>query len=496
MFVVTHRRRRSCLLAATVAGLLAGCAVGPDFQSPKPPDVARMTPQPLPAQTVSAPGAFGAPQRFVPAMDIPAEWWTLFGSPQLSARVQEALKNNPNIAAAQAALTQAKELADAQRGFYFPNVSANFDASRNKTATGTLSPASASGNPYYSVITPQVFVSFTPDVFGLNQRTVESLDAQAENQGFQNEATFLTLTSNVVTAAIQEANLRGQIDATQQVVKVESDLMAILRRQGALGQVAGADIATQEAALAQAQALLPPLAKQLAQEKDLEAALLGRFPSDAPSDQFTLAQLTLPRDVPVSLPSQVVAQRPDVRAAEATLHAATAQVGVAIANRLPQISLTANLGDSAPSFATLFGSGTAFGSLAASLTQPLFDGFTLMHRQRAAEAALAQAMAQYKATVITAFQNVADALQALDQDARALQAAVAAEAAAARSLTIARTQFDLGAVAYLSLLNAQQTYQQAVVNLVQAQANRLSDTAALFQAAGGAWWQKDVVAQQ
>jgi len=204
----------------------------------------------------------------------------------------------------------------------------------------------------------------------------------------------------------------------------------------------------------------------------------------------------LPRQLPVSLPSAVVEQRPDIRAAEATLHAATAQVGVAIANRLPQISLTANVGNSAPSFANLFTSGTAFGSLAASITQPLFDGFTLMHRQRAAEAGLEQAMAQYKATVISAFQNVSDALQALDQDALALQAAVASEAAAARSLAIARNQFDLGAVAYLSLLNAQQTYQQAVLNLAQAQANRLADTAALFQAVGGAWWKKDVVATQ
>jgi NodT family efflux transporter outer membrane factor (OMF) lipoprotein len=429
-------------------------------------------------------------------MDIPAQWWALFGSPPLNARVEEALKANPNLAAAQAALKQARELADAQRGFYFPDVSANFTASRNKTPTSTLSPASASGNPYYSVITPQVFVSFVPDVFGLNRRTVESLDAQAENQRFEIEATAITLTSNVVTAAIQEANLRAQIAATRQVVKIEQDLLAILQRQGALGQVAGADIATQEAALAQAQSQLPPLVKQLAQQKDLEAALLGRFPSDAPADQFTLDSLTLPRELPVSLPSSVVEQRPDIRAAEATLHSATALVGVAIANRLPQISLTANVGNSAPSFANLFTSGTAFGSLAASITQPLFDGFTLMHRQRAAEAGLEQALDQYKATVITAFQNVADALQTLDQDALALQAAVAAEAAAARSLAIIRNQFDLGAVAYLSLLNAQQTYQQALLNLAQAQANRLADTAALFQAVGGAWWKQDAVAAQ
>jgi NodT family efflux transporter outer membrane factor (OMF) lipoprotein len=491
-----HRWLRGAVLATAVAGALGACAVGPDFERPKPPDVARMTPQTLPVETVSAKGAFGEPQRFVQDMDIPGEWWQLFGSPQLNARIEEALKANPNLGAAQAALKQAQALADAQRGFYYPDVSANFTASRNKTPTSTLSPASASGNPYYSVVSPQLFVSFVPDVFGLNKRTVESLEAQAENQRFQIEATYITLTSNVVTAAIQEASLRGQINATEQVIRIESDLLGILRRQAALGQAAGADVATQEAALAQAQAQLPPLAKQLAQQKDQEAALLGRFPSDAPTDQFTMANLTLPRDLPVSLPSEIVEQRPDIRAAEATLHSATAQVGVAIANRLPQISLTANVGNSAPSFANLFTSGTAFGSLAASITQPLFDGFTLMYRQRAAEAGLEQALDQYKATVITAFQNVADALQSLDQDARALQAAVAAEAAAARSLAIVRNQFDLGAVAYLSLLNAQQTYQQAVVNLVQAQASRLADTAALFQAVGGAWWKKDVVAVQ
>ena len=476
--------------------LLAACVVGPDYMPPAAPEVSGYTPEPLPTQTASAHDRVGAAQRFVSEMDIPGQWWTLFHSEGLSRLVERALKTNPTLDAAQAALRQAWETVYAQQGSFWPQVSAGLSASRNLTAVGTVSPASASGNPYYSLITPQLNVSFVPDVFGANVRSVESLEALAESQRYQLEATYLTLTSNVVTAAVQEASLRGQIAATEETITIEANLLGILQRQLALGQVAGSDVAAQAAALAQAQQALPPLQNQLAQQRNLLANLTGQLPSQPPAETFDMAAFTLPIDLPVSLPVNVVAQRPDVQAAEANLHASSAQVGVAVAARLPQITLTAQIGNQASALSNLFTPGTNFWTFAGGLTQPIFQGGTLLHKQRAAEAAFDQAKAQYRSTVLTAMQNIADALRALQSDANALQAAVASERAAARSLAIVRRQLALGQVAYLALLNAEQTYQQARLTLVQAEANRLTDTAALFQALGGGWWNRADVSIQ
>ena len=480
---------RAGVLAATTA-LLAGCAVGPDFHRPPAPNVQGYTKEPLAPTTTSAADPFGAPQHFDIGKDIQGDWWHLLHSPQLDALVAEALEANPSLTAARAALRQALENVYAQRGQYFPTVTASLDASRNLTATGAVSPASATGNPYYGLITPQLSVSYIPDVFGANRRTVESLQAQADNQRYELDAAYLTLTSNVVSAAIQEASLRAQIAANQEIVKEESDLLNILRRQFALGQVAGGDVALQEAALAQAQQALPPLQKQEALQRDLLTELAGRFPSQEVSQHFDLSGLTLPTDLPVSLPADLIQQRPDVRAAEQLMHSASAQIGVAVAARIPQITLTASIGNSANTFSQMWTPGTNFWTIAGGVTQPIFDAGTLLHKQRAAQAAFDQAAAQYQSTVLTAFQNVADSLRALQSDANALQAAVASEHAAARSLAITRRQLELGQVAYLALLNAETTYQTALLSLVQARANRLSDTAALFQALGGGWWNR------
>jgi NodT family efflux transporter outer membrane factor (OMF) lipoprotein len=484
----------SSTLVLGAALLVAGCAVGPDFLRPKPPAVEGYTPEPLPTQTAAADVAGGAAQRFVKAMDIPGQWWTLFGSEALNTLVEAAIKANPNLDAAQAALRVARENVYAQLGAYFPSLSGNFSPSRQKNATAVISPTLTSGQPIFNLFTAQLAVSYVPDVFGLNRRTVESLEAQAEFQRFQLAATYLTLTSNVAAAAIQEASLRGQIAATEEIIKIESELLELLRRQQALGQIAMADVVAQQAALAQVQATLPPLKKQLALQRDTLTALVGRFPSDEVTERFELSTLELPQELPVSLPARLVDQRPDVRAAEATLHSASAQIGVAIANRLPNLTLSASAGTTAAQIDRLFTTGTGFWSIAASLTQPIFDGGTLLHRERAARAAYDQAAAQYRATVIAALQNVADALIALQYDADALKETLAAERAAGESLAIARRQLELGAISYLSLLNAQQTYLQAVVNLAQARGNRLADTAALFQALGGGWWQRQEIA--
>ena len=472
------------------AAWLAGCAVGPDFKTPEPPAVTGYTREQPQPRTVSAPAAHGAAQRFVAGMDIASEWWQVFHSEALNKLVRDALAANPNLTAAQAALRQAHEQTLAQKGFYYPTLDAAFNASRNLTPTEALAPGGPTSNPYYSLVTPQLNVSFVPDVWGANRRAVESLAAQEENQRYQLEATYLTLTSNVVAGAVQEASLRGQIEATQETIKAESSLLGILRRQVALGQAAGADVAAQEATLAQAQLLLPPLQKQLAQQRDALTALAGRYPSEEIEARFDLTALALPLDLPLSIPSKLVRQRPDIRQAEQNLHAASAQIGQAIAARIPQITLTADIGNTASSASKLFTPGTNFWNLAGGVTGPIFDGFTLLHKQRAVQAAFDQAAAQYRATVISAFQNVADSLRALQADAAALKAASTSEAAARRSLNIARRQLDLGQIAYLSLLNAENTYQQARLALVQAEANRLADTAALFQALGGGWWHR------
>ena len=477
------------LLAATAA-----CAVGPDFERPAAPATKGYGAKPMPGETAAAPVAGGEGQRFVEDLDIPGQWWELFHSEPLNALIAEALKANPDLQSAQAALRVAEESVRAQEGFYYPNVSANVSANRQKDATGSLASLQVTGLTYFNLFTAQVSVSYVPDVFGLNRRTVESLEAQREAQRFQLEATYLTLTSNLVNAAIGEASLRGQIAATRKIIDIETQQLDLMRKEQKLGQVAELDVAAQEATLAQTQATLPPLEKQLAQQRDLLTALLGRLPSEEPADTFELADLKLPRELPVTLPAKLVEHRPDVRAAEENLHAASAQVGVAIANRLPNITLSGNYGGSATQLSQLFAPGNIFWLVGGSVAQTVFDGGTLLHKERGAEAAFNQAKAQYRSAVVTAFQNVADALRALEHDADALVANLSAERAAARSLDMARGQMRLGAISYLSLLNAEQTYQQAVVNLVVAQANRYADTVALFQALGGGWWNRSDVA--
>jgi len=483
--------RRICflMLLFTAIMFLVGCAVGPDFQRPSAPAVEGYTPQPLPAQTVSVEVKGGEAQRFVRDMDIPGQWWSLFHSKPLNDLIERALKANPDLEAAQAALRGALENVYAQQGAFFPTVEANFTPTRQKTA-GILTSPLANNSFTYSLYTSQVTVAYAPDVFGDTRRQVESLKAQADSQRFQLEATYLTLTSNVVAAAVEEAALRGQIAATKRIIEIQSQSLELLKRQYELGQVATLDVAAQEAALAQTEAALPPLEKQLAQQRDLLARLAGRFPSEELEEKFELSKLQLPQELPVSLPSKLVEQRPDVRSAEEQLHSAGADLGVAMANRLPNITLSANLGSSALAIGQLFTPGTGFWALAGNITQPIFQGGTLLHRQRAAEAAYEQAAAQYRSTVLTAFQNVADTLHAVQFDADALKASVAAERAADKSLSIARRQLELGDISYLGLLNAEQIYQQAIINLVQALANRYSDTAALFQALGGGWWNR------
>jgi NodT family efflux transporter outer membrane factor (OMF) lipoprotein len=477
-----------------VAGLtLAGCAVGPNFHHPAALSTERYTLQPLPTPPASpqVPGApspsseDGTIQQFVVGQNSQPDWWKAFGSSELDSLVDKALRANPTVQAAEATLRQARENVAAQRGAYFPTVQGSFAANRNRNAVQVVAPTLTSGVSTFDLYTPQVTVSFVPDLFGANRRQVESLQAQADASRFEYDAAYITLAANVVSAAIQEAGLRAQIEATQQVIELEREALAVMRRELELGALAEADVLAQEAALAQIETTLPPLQKSLDQQHDMLAALTGLLPSEAPASNIRLEQLTLPATIPIGVPAQLVERRPDVRAAEAQLHAATAEVGVSIANMLPQITLSGAIGNVGTSTSSLFTSLTEFWTVGASLTQTLFAGGMLYHRERAARAGLDAAGAQYRAAVLTAFQNVADALRALAADADAVKAEDRAYSASLASLNIARQQFELGAVSYLVLLNAQQTYQQAIIGRAQAQMNRYADSAALFQALGG-----------
>jgi NodT family efflux transporter outer membrane factor (OMF) lipoprotein len=484
------RRRIACTtVLATLSAVISGCAVGPNFHPAPAPDVAGYVPGKLASPDPGPGGPRVAGQHFVTGAEVSARWWSAFRSLPLNDLVKQSVDRNPNLQAAEAAIRVAQYNAQAQRGLFYPQVTGNSTSSKQlfSNAGTVFGDLGSVPQTQYTLATNQLAVSFVPDIWGANSRAVENLDAVTEQQLFQLEAAYLALTSNVVTAAIQEASLRGQIEATQRIVAIERNLLDILKRQFSFGQAAQADVLAQDAALAQAEQLLPPLQKQLAQQRDLLTALAGQLSADEVAQKFDLAHFKLPANLPVSLPGRLVDQRPDVRAAEANMHAASAQVGVAIAARLPNIVLSANGGSTAYNLAQSFTPGTGFYVIAASATAPIFDGFTLYNRQKAAEAALDQAEAQYRATVITAFQNVADALRALQSDARAAKAARRAEDTAKASLDIVEKQLNAGQVNQLAVLNAQQTYLTAAVIRVQTEANRLADTAALFMALGGGW---------
>ncbi|MBR1218103.1 efflux transporter outer membrane subunit [Bradyrhizobium sp. U87765 SZCCT0131] len=478
---------RPAVLASFTAVLLSSCAVGPNFSSPPTPDVAGYTPEPL-ASPRAAPGAPRvAGQRFTNGADIPTRWWAAFRSKPLNDLIRLSIEHNPSLQASEAAIRVAQFNALAQRGLFFPQIGANYTPSDlQQSANGTVDPE-VTPQTRYTLHTAQLNVSFTPDIWGQNLRNVESLDAQAEQAQYQLEAAYLTLTANVVTAAIQEASLRGQIAATERIIKIARDILGILKSQFELGHIAAVDVLTQEAALAQVEQTLPPLQKQLAVQRDLLTALAGQFSADEVLQKFDLRRLTLPANLPVSLPSTMVRQRPDVRAAEAALHSSSALVGVAIAARLPNITLSANPGAAAFKFAELMTPGTLFYTVAASASHTVFDGMTLYHKQKAAEAALEQSEALYRQAVITAMQNVTDALRSLQTDAPAVQAAIKAEIAAKASLELIQKQLTLGLINQVIVLNAQQTYFNAAIARVQAEATRLSDVAALFMALGGNW---------
>lgn len=466
---------------------LAGCAVGPDFERPKAPDNAGYSSDKLPTQTASADATGGQAQRIVEGMDIPAQWWKLFGSPELNSLIIEALRANADVAAAQASLRQANELAGVSSAALYPSVTANASAGRQRTAPNL-------GSQTLTVDSASLSVSYVPDVFGGVRRQIESAQAAAEAQRYVLEATYLTLSANVVNSAVALASLREQVKGTEEIIRSQEAQLEVLNARRRLGAVSNSDVLAQQAVIAQTRATIAPLQKQMAQARNQLMALLGRLPTGDRGESFSLESITLPAELPLSLPSQLVQQRPDVRAAEAQMHQASAAVGVAQANRFPQFGLSASWGTSGPDPSALFVPGSEVWSFGGSVAQSIFNGGALTHQKRAAEAAYDAAAARYRGTVINAFTDVANALRALQYDAEALKAQVAAENAARDSLNLATTQYKLGAVGYATLLNAQVAYQNTLLARVRAQAIRYSDTTALFQALGGGWWNRQEAA--
>lgn len=476
------------LFLATVL-LVAGCAVGPNFKRPPAPQTDSYTAAPLPPRTLASAGPGGNAQTLNYGADIPGQWWTLFHSTKLNDLVERSLRASPDAAAAQAALREAHENYLAQTGSLFPALDGSANGTREKVSGASFGDPQL-GSFLYEIFNASVNVSYTLDVWGGVRRSVEAAGAQTDYQRFQLEATYLSLSANVVTTAIQEASLRAQVEATQQIIEADRKQLSTVQQQLNLGGVSRLDVLTQQTQLANELASLQVLQKQLEQNRDLLAVLVGRLPSDQPEATFRLDDLTLPADLPLSVPSRLVSQRPDVRAYEALLHQASAQIGVATANMLPQITITGQFGDTSTQFSDLLKSSSNVWSIGGGISQPLFHGGALLHKRRAAVAAYDQAAAEYQSTVLTAFRNVADALHAVNSDAATLDQQNVATQAAGDALDIARKRYAAGSISPLDLLVVERTYWQARIAQLQAQAARYADTAALFQALGGGWWNR------
>jgi NodT family efflux transporter outer membrane factor (OMF) lipoprotein len=474
----------------TFGALVAGCAVGPDYHSPALSVSSRYTGMELPATTAGAPEKFGASQKFVPDQDISPQWWTLFHSNPLNRLVNLGMENNPTLAAAEAALRRAGENLLAQDSALFPNVDAAFSAERQKISGAGFGQPDSGFSPF-TLYNASINVSYALDIFGGTRRELEALQAQVQFQRFQVEGAYLALTANIVTSAIREASIRARILATNEILTILQQQLDLVKIRFDAGAASEVEVSAQRTQLAQTRATLPQLEKELNQTRHLLAILVGKPPDEAAGlPAFDLEGLQLPGEVPVSLPSSLVRQRPDIRAMDELLHEASAVVGVATANLYPRVTLTGGYGSEATGIGSLFSPGTSVWNLGAGLLQPLFHGGELTAKRRAAIATYEQVEARYRETVLLAFQNVADVLYALNEDANALNAQSEAATAALTNLQLTETQYAFGAVSYIILLDAARQYHQTRLGLIQAQAARLADTAALFQALGGGWWNR------
>lgn len=472
------------LTALILAGLLAGCAAGPDFKRPAAPDVSSYTAAPLPAQTASAPTSLGDVQHFSAGASVSAQWWRGLGSSKLDVLIEQAFQASPTLASAKATLRQAQEIHAAQAGStLYPQVDAGIGAQRQRLSPSTLGQAGDARE--FNLYNASIGVHYQLDLAGGNRRALEALAARAEYRRYELEGARLTLAANIITTAIAQARLAGQIQATEAIVRAQDEQLHLTRERVRLGQAAPDEVLALQTQVEQTRAGLPLLRKQLEQAHHLLAVLVGQAPGTGGLPTFTLEEFTLPSDLPLVLPSELVRRRPDIQAAEALLHAANAEYGVAVAKMYPQLNISASLGSQALSTGALFGGGSAVWSLIGQLTQPLFNP-GLPAEKRASLDAFDAAAANYRSAVLESLRNVADILRAVENDAQTLAALATADAAAQGSLQSVQRQYTLGAASYVQLLIAQQQAQQTRINLIAAQAQRLVDSAALYQAMGGA----------
>jgi len=458
------------------------CAVGPNFARPNPPASQRYTSEEQPSRTVAAEGAV---QHFTPGAKITVDWWHLFDCPALNTVLTQAFARNPTLQAAQAALRQSQDNLRAGYGIFYPQIGASFQPSRQQ-----FSPARFGENTspsIFNLYTLSATVGYVLDIWGGERRTVEGLGAQAEAQYYNEEGSYLTLAGNVINTIVAEAAYAGEIEATEQLISFLEQQEGITAAQIRGGTVAYANLLSIQSQLATAEASLPPLQQQLAHSRHLLATLMGQEPADAPTLEVSFSELTLPRDLPVSLPSTLVRERPDVMVAEAQLHYASAQIGVATAAMLPSFTLNATYGYNTTSLYNLFGSNAEFWTLGAGIASPLIQGPTLWYQRKAAIDAYQQALGIYRQTVLAALAQVADVLDALQHDAQTLKAQSEALGASAEALRLIDANYKAGTVNYLDVLIADYQYQEAHLGYIQALGQRFQDTTALFVALGGGW---------
>lgn len=480
---VAHRRGRDALVVGALVSLLSSCAVGPNFVHPAAPAGSRYTYDPSPLHT---PAAGGVAQHFTPGAQVDAQWWRLFRSPNLDSVVSEALAGNPGLEAARASLRESEHSLRSGYGVFFPRADADAGALRQRYSPATI--GEDMPGKVFNLFTLSASVSYAVDVFGGQRRLVEGLRAQRDVARATADATWLALTANIVNTVIARAAYQAQLQATRELVTLEAEQVRLAEVQVQAGTAAYSTVLSLRSQLDSTRATIPQLEQKVVQSDDLLATLAGHTPAEWRAPQVTLRELILPAELPVSLPSELVRQRPDILAAEATAHAASANVGVSTAALFPSVTLSGSAGGDSATTGALFGTSARSWSAGAGLTAPLFQGGTLWFRRKAAIDAYDQALALYRQTVFSAFAQVADTLRALDHDASALQAEDDALAAAADALHLVQVNYEAGVATYLDVLNADAQFHQATVAQLQAVALRSQDTVALFAALGGGWW--------
>ncbi|MAZ40366.1 MAG: RND transporter [Legionellales bacterium] len=486
---------RTLLVSLCCFGI-SSCAVGPDFHAPATPPTNQYTQTKQPTKTMATTGAKNAAnaQQFNLQQDIPANWWVIFHSKQINQLVEQGLKNSPNLKAAKATLSQAQASLQAQIGeLLFPSVDFAGDAKRLRTST--ISFGEEDENSIFNLYGTTFNVSYNLDVFGKSRRTIEGYQAEVDYEQYELAGSYLSLSTNIVTTSIAIASLQDQISATKQLIRAQTNTLSITKKQYRLGGISKEDVLLQETTLAQTQASLPPLKKALAETTHSLAVLTGKYTSQQSIPRITLAQFNLPKNLPLSLPSKLVQQRPDIKASEALLHQANAAVGVATADLFPQFTITGDFGYLAQQTKDFFSHANNVWNIGLGLTQPVFHGGALLSERQAVMDAYKTSVAHYQETVLEAFENVANALSAIQMDAIEYNRQFAANQAAMQTMQLTEKQYRLGGVDYLTVLNAQEKYQETKLALIKAQAARYSDTAALYQALGGGWWHAELNTQ-